>query len=183
MRLLALRMRQTKMEDDLDKSAATAKKFEQRLQSALQLQEATSRFEHAALQPLYLLNGGALIASVTYLAQQNQFAGPFVPLALACWAVGFVLAAIATGCAYKSQLGFYRAGNRRVDYEISRIKCKEHNQPCDCQVLATESFCSFKKHTSIGQNFRTAAEWIFCLSILSFMAGVVCALIAVWPDQ
>ena len=74
----------------------------------LELTRATAAFEHAALKPLYLLNGGALVVYLALLGTWVSSSKPEYPVNLAVawvavivWGVGLVLAVIATGLAFR----------------------------------------------------------------------------------
>ena len=76
-----------------------------------ELFEATVRFEHAALRPLYLLNGGAAVAAIAFVGKTPAFAaGVAGPMKL--WIVGLMFATGATIAGYFSQLLFFKRGGR-----------------------------------------------------------------------
>lgn len=73
-----------------------------------ELFEATVRFEHAAIKPLYLLNGGAIVAAIAFLGNAPEYAtGVVSPLKL--WIAGLVLATATTGAGYFSQFYFFKS--------------------------------------------------------------------------
>lgn len=85
--------------------------------ATLALFDATIKWEHAAIRALYLLNGGALVAVLTFAG--NVFGGEGTKLASAMvlpirvWVVGLALAAIASMAAFFSQQAFYKREGRR----------------------------------------------------------------------
>lgn len=84
--------------------------------------EATVKFEHASLRPLYLLNGGAAVAVLAFSGGAPQFAAIMVT-PIKFWVIGLVFAAFATFAGYFSQLKFYkRLGRRRVGKEDEAIQ-------------------------------------------------------------
>ncbi len=50
------------MNSDDEKAQRRIEHFKARLSAGIELQRATAAFEHAAIKPLYLLNGGAAVA-------------------------------------------------------------------------------------------------------------------------
>ena len=85
--------------------------------ATLALFDATIKWEHAAIRALYLLNGGALVAVLTFAG--NVFGGEASKLAAAMvwpmriWVGGLALAAIASMAAFFSQQAFYKREGRR----------------------------------------------------------------------
>ena len=78
----------------------------------LELNKATSAFEHAALRPGIILNGGAAVAFVTLLgAVKNvppSFHTPLAAEAIMAWGVGLFFAALATAFGWISQRNYTR---------------------------------------------------------------------------
>lgn len=78
-------------------------------QHELELNKATAAFEHAILQPLFLLNGAAATAFMTLL---GVWKGPFEKVlffaacAIGAWCLGLLGAAAAAAFAYRSQREF-----------------------------------------------------------------------------
>ncbi len=64
------------------------------------LQEATGAFEHAALNPPFLLNGGALVVVLAYIksAGAERISSNLAIYAVACWGLGLLSAAFAIAC-------------------------------------------------------------------------------------
>ena len=73
-----------------------------------ELARLTGAFEHAAIRPLYLLNGGALIAVLAFAGNSPGIA-PQVVDAMLFWVAGLALATLTTFAGYFSQHSFYKA--------------------------------------------------------------------------
>jgi hypothetical protein len=83
----------------------------------LELVRATNEFEHAALKPPMILNGGALVVIIAFLGaiwqQGSSFADKHLLIgALACWGIGLFLAGTAAAFGYQSQFSFLKARHR-----------------------------------------------------------------------
>ena len=86
------------------------------------LLDATVAFEHAALRPPYILNGGAAVYVLAFAAQlELKIVGDLVwPLAL--WVAGLVLASGATGAGYVSQFQFLKEERRKAEGETAKAE-------------------------------------------------------------
>ena len=92
-----------------------------RFNHSLELAKATIAFEHAALRPLYLLNGGAIVAVLAFFGaiakEQPSVFREMVLYSLpgfGFWAAGLCAAMKATSAGYRSQLSFYKAANSNI---------------------------------------------------------------------
>ncbi len=90
-------------------------KFKADASHELELMRATIQFEHAAMRPAYLLNGGALIASLTYLGHRHDLTMWAIIVAVALWLFGLLSAGLATQFGYKSQWSFLKAYRQKID--------------------------------------------------------------------
>ncbi|MCH8111937.1 MAG: hypothetical protein IH905_08295 [Proteobacteria bacterium] len=89
----------------------------------LEIFKATVAWEHAILKPPFLLNGGALIAVLTFLGHvwtadpsQNLVVSKWLMiLAMILWVLGLVAAGAATLFGYESQFAFLKAFRRRKE--------------------------------------------------------------------
>jgi hypothetical protein len=91
------------------------------------LNEATSRFEHAVLAPLVVLNGGAVVAFLTLLgALMKDDLWDVFPLlvggaAVLAWVFGLVVAVGAVRAAFESQRQYskaYRVMREKLEYDL-----------------------------------------------------------------
>jgi hypothetical protein len=97
-------------------------KFKAEAAHELELTRLTAQFEHAAMRPLYLLNGGALIATLTYLGHALSDDKPqptpwAILTAMALWLLGLFFAGLTAQFGYNSQLNFLKAYRRKLDQE------------------------------------------------------------------
>jgi hypothetical protein len=91
-----------------DHKAELARQLEQEKEAVEHgrlLTQATIAFEHAAIRPLYLLNGGAVIAALTYAGNIGKLGGSrldfgFLIGALMAWSAGLVAAFAVTAFGY-----------------------------------------------------------------------------------
>ena len=83
------------------------------VQARIELFRAVVAHEHAALRPLFLLNGGAAVAALAFIGQvwPSDVSGLIV--AMVIWSVGLFAAGLAAGLAYVSQNAFYRESGHR----------------------------------------------------------------------
>ena len=80
-----------------------------------ELTRATVQFEHAAMRPVFLLNGGALIAALTFLGHAHPSASWQILAALGAWVFGLSAAGLAAWFGYRSQLCFRKAWSRKIE--------------------------------------------------------------------
>lgn len=81
----------------------------------LEMFKATVAFEHAAIRPLFLLNGGAALATLTFLGSIWQPGGTEAVIQragtpLGGFSAGLILAALTAFLGYLSQQRFYQSG-------------------------------------------------------------------------
>ncbi len=142
---------------------------------SVELLRSTTAFEHAALRPPMLLNGGALVVflalfdSVKTGASTIQgFNDAWAAAAIGIWIFGLLVASVGTALGYYSQLAFYKERGRRIDAE------REGNQENleEAAKKEAEAKCQGDK----GQRRRRRAELCWLLSISSFILGVFAAI-------
>ncbi len=75
------------MTNEIDKSDRPLEEYKALRAHELMLNERTSEFERAALQPLFLLNGGAVVAFLTLLGAIWEKGAVSVNFGVATWAV------------------------------------------------------------------------------------------------
>ena len=132
--------------------------------------EAVSRFEHAAIRPLYLLNGGAAVAAIAFLGK-NTDAATAIVTPMKWWIAGLLFAAAVTACGYFSQFMFYKAHGRHMKgTAIDAIDTSE--RALRVRVLA------YIFGTDTGeraQRVRVLAYIFGAVSLISFAVGSVLA--------
>lgn len=100
-----------------DSFPSLLERYKARRAHELELNRATSAFERAVFQPLFLLNGGASVAVLGLLgawgARITAAGIKAVYVGLFCWSVGLVLATVATLFGYFSQRDFTRAEHKK----------------------------------------------------------------------
>ena len=141
----------------------------------LELVRATNVFEHAALKPPFILNGGALVVMMALLGaiwkDNGQLAEKgLLVYALACWGVGLFFAAIAAASGYQSQFAFLKARHRELD--------AEHANDARDRIEVRRNLSEQKAEGTRGVNWRTWAKVCVGFSLLLFLAGVVIGVIA-----
>ena len=116
------------MDKDTELATKRIEAYKSKHNRVLELVRATVAFEHAALKPLYLLNGGALVVLMAFLgaiAAANDsnliISWGYVWAAVISWAAGLVLAILATAFAFRSQWFFLRAR----DTELQAIDAED----------------------------------------------------------
>ncbi len=128
---------------------------------------ATVAFEHAALRPLFILNGGAL---VVYLGVYGALAkspaaidlsvGKF---AVVCWLTGLLLATLVAYLGARSQFAFRKLRGREVDRAEIDLGLSSKS--------ATEAAEAIGRYGQEANCYRSAAILAGALSVASFMAG------------
>ena len=145
----------------------------------LEFNRATAAFEHASLQPLYYLNGGAIGVYMTLLTAMIEPGKPMantVPLIFTVapvigWSAGLLIAALATYYSYKSQRAFSKSvRNSRTLLELEFLA-----QSNDANPKANLEDKERTQNLSNGKDFQTTATGLGLLSILSFVAGALLA--------
>ena len=143
----------------------------------IELMKFESTFEHASLKPIFLLNGGALVAYSTFLVanlKQETVVSFYVLAAAIAWAFGLVLATVATLFLYHSQWFFRRAAARKVE-AIEAEQDSDHG--------SSVKLCEATSFSDKGQKSRTRAKWVIAVSILFFLVGVLLASVAILTPQ
>ncbi|MEK7303995.1 MAG: hypothetical protein AAB174_02985 [Pseudomonadota bacterium] len=135
----------------------------------LELVRATNMFEHAALKPPFILNGGALVVVMALLGaiwkDHGQFAErSLLVYALACWVIGLFFAAIAAASGYQSQFSFLKSRHRELDAEHAKDKGDKNE--------VRRNLSDKKIEGERGENWRVWAKVCAGLSLLLFLAGV-----------
>jgi hypothetical protein len=128
---------------------------------------ATTAFEHAAIQPLFYLNGGALGIFIT-LFSQKSFDPTWAVSAIIAWTIGLLAASIAAFTGAASQFRFRNL--RGVEVQIAE-KSLGFDEKLDHEKLHE----LLGAHTASGNCYRTVAIRSGYLSVLLFLIGVVLA--------
>jgi hypothetical protein len=136
----------------------------------LELVRATNAFEHAALKPPFILNGGALIVVMALLGaiwkDNGQFAEKGLLIySLIFWGAGLFFAAIAAASGYLSQFAFLKARHKELDAEHAK-DARDRNE-------AHRNLSGQKTGGKLGIFWRAWAKACVGLSLLLFLAGVV----------
>ncbi len=136
---------------------------------------AAAAFEHAALRPLYLLNGGGLLAFFTLYGAFSRTAGAAPPFnrsmmawAIAAWVCGLLLAFATGAAAARSQFSFRKLrgteaelAEKHLGLETDRSEAKLN------QVIGA--------FTAAGRNARWLAIGTGVLSAAAFVGGILFA--------
>jgi hypothetical protein len=157
----------------------------------LMLNQATSAFEHAAIAPLLVLNGGGAVAFLTLLGAVSNPSSRFsastgwaVAAAIA-WAVGLVLAALAASFGLGSQRAFSR--RQRIERQAverlllrgSSIAPVVADPSRDAQDATSDETPRWKsemaKERRDALRYRRLYEFSRWTSIAGFICGVGCA--------
>jgi len=140
----------------------------------LELNRATAAFEHAALKPLTLLNGGATVAFLTLLGavwkEGNAPSIEWVGAAIGSWCLGLVLAAVATAFGYFSQRAFTR--------RVKRQRQAEESDACDTDLEALEKEADVQR--AEARKYQTHAFAAGSASLSFFVVGVGLAITAMY---
>lgn len=146
----------------------------------LELNRATAAFEHAVLAPLYLLNGGAVVAFLTLLGAASasdsrlDIETGWAVAAMTSWALGLLAAALATWFGYRAQQG------HAIAERIRRLEVEKLIGRHDVAGAASTRVSSRAqlRSAAAGDNqhrFALAIGW----SVLAFLAGAALAAVAV----
>jgi hypothetical protein len=152
----------------------------------LMLNQATSAFEHAAISPLFFLNGGGAVAFLTLLGAVSDPKARFsasigwAVAAAGAWAVGLVLAALAASFGLVSQRAFAKK-DRIERQQLDRLLLSD---AAVVQVVAgpepeggwEKASDEAKRRARSYQRFYERARWA---SIVGFVIGVACAAVSV----
>ena len=131
---------------------------------------ATATFEHAALQPLFFLNGGALVATLTlYGALSNRTSTDFGTLRMAIlgWIVGLVLASAAAFLGALSQFSFRKLRS-------TEVALFEKALGINPDELRNETVLNrdIGAHAGAGRLYRRAAVVSGVASLLAFVVSL-----------
>ena len=147
---------------------------------SLEVLRATTAFEHAALRPAYMLNGGALIVflalfgSVVTSNDPSQILDePLAICAIGVWVLGLVGAASSTVLGYYSQLSFRHEGNARMHGR----RFWEEEKFVRVRSQIREAY----KQGKCGVLQRRYAEYAILISGLFFLAGFTLAVLSISP--
>jgi hypothetical protein len=144
----------------------------------LLLNRATAEFERAALQPLFLLNGGAVVAFLTLLGAvwgkpPTSLNLQMAKEALVAWCIGLLGAAIATSFGYLSQRRF--AMSSRLEREEVEAALSKGLVPSGASPVVTKS------SAKVPKLLQRSAYIFACGSLGAFIFGAFRALAAITP--
>jgi hypothetical protein len=144
-------------------------------QHELELNKATAAFEHASLQPLTYLNGGALAAFMALIGAiwkdaQSSLVISNVKWALIAWSAGLISAAFSTGMAYRSQR-YFSIGARLEREAFEDIAARQ---------AKLEDAESQRQEAKRDQN---RAVGFGLISLFLFILGVLSAFLALGAEQ
>lgn len=142
--------------------------------SAIELTSATSAFEHAALAPPMLLNGGALVAFLALLGAdsfKSIAADPLGAAATIAWLAGVTAAATATAFGFFSQRAFQMEVHRAI--EANRAEFEGNVES------AAEKTAERGRLGALGVCYRNLTKAAYLLSMVAFVLGTALAMIAV----
>ncbi|MEX2650494.1 MAG: hypothetical protein WD673_15920 [Alphaproteobacteria bacterium] len=115
---------------------------------------ATVEWERQAPRPLFILNGGAALAALTFVGNSRCPVAEAVTDAMLAWLLGLLLAAIVVGAGYRSQSAFLSAHRRQHRAETQTPRAR-----------------SAKGWGRIGVASRIVGYVCWCLSLGSFGWG------------
>jgi hypothetical protein len=153
----------------------------------IMLNEATSRFEHAVVAPLLLLNGGGAVAYLTLLGALGRDQHPMLSArslwivpTLGLWALGLILAQLAVTMGLRAQQGYsISQRQKRHDLEMHLIR----DDPEAVEILKADPQRSKRKGGRLRENPRLAghlfdlARWA---SLVMFFGGTLCAAYSIY---
>jgi hypothetical protein len=151
----------------------------------LMLNQATSAFEHAAIAPLLLLNGGGAVAFLTLLGAVSNPKARFsasIDWAIAAavsWGVGLLLAALAASFGLISQRSFskrQRIKREQLEHFLLRPELARIVAGGEPQKGWDAESDEVLDYALLYQKRYERARW---LSIASFLIGVACAVVSV----
>jgi hypothetical protein len=152
----------------------------------LMLNEATSAFEHAAIAPLLLLNGGGAVAFLTLLGAINDpksklsASTGWAIAASAAWTLGLIAAALGASFGLTSQRAFSKA-HRIERQQVERLLLGVSPivnvvAPPPKQRTWNEQR---KDEWAVAKRSQRRYEALRWTSIAAFVAGVGCAAVSV----
>ena len=137
--------------------------YRARTASRIEMFRAVAAFEHAALRPLLLLNGGAAVALLAFIGKVWPEVIPDILIAMAIWSGGLALAAIATSLGYFSQNTFFKASGYQ-------FKAEDANRVKNIEVESGAKAAQDKLEKK-GHRYRNCAHLCGILSLICFVAG------------
>ncbi len=146
----------------------------------LELNRATAAFEHGVLSPLYLLNGGAVIAFLTLVGAASADDSSltidtgWAVAAVGVWAAGLAAAALATWFGLQAQRG-YAIGERSRRLTVERLIASDAVADAASTDVSCEASALWE---TAGSNQRRFGGLI-AASILLFLVGAAAAAVAV----
>lgn len=144
----------------------------------LELNKAVAAFEHAVLAPLYLLNGGGVVAFLTLIGATSgegsslQVGVSWSAAAVSAWALGLLAAAVATYWFFQAQRGF--AGGERIRRQD--IESLVHEEAAG---LASAPTTTAKRLAEAARRCQDRAELSLWISVGLFVVGTALATVAV----
>jgi hypothetical protein len=150
----------------------------------LMLNEATSRFEHAAIAPLLLINGGGAVAFLTLLgaleSPKSRLSAStlWAGAASTAWAVGLITAALAASLGLRAQRKFSKA-HRLQRQQVERLLL--NRSPLMDVVAPSEPDWKAKgddetTKAKLAQKLYGILRWA---SMVAFLLGAACAAVSV----
>jgi hypothetical protein len=132
-------------------------------------------FEHAALRPLFLLNGGALVAYLTLFGAlgKDEFEFLFLALAVGGWVFGLCLATLAAFFAALSQFAFRKHRGTEVVLEEKLLNISR--DPRSEEELNR----GIGKHGGQADSYRCIAILVGLASLLFFVVALIPAFLAI----
>ena len=136
---------------------------------SLELIRAVAAFEHAALRPPFLLNGGALIVYMALFGALRSIANAQIDISKAkqamwAWVVGLLFASAAIALGYYSQRSFDKSLRRHIESLDATVEGKHFEDG--------EKEQDRKNINKLGRRFRVAATFCVGFSVLAFLVGV-----------
>ena len=151
-------------------------RFKHRNAERLELLKATIAFEHAALRPNLILNGGAILTALTFAGHISDGKGTAgldfsaLKFALIAWCIGLVLGTAAVMLGYFSQFAFLKHARRGFGAQdatrVGNAARAEQQQ---------EAALSWRDD---GVKIRNVAYIVSAGSLVFFIIGVFFAVVA-----
>lgn len=136
---------------------------------------AIAAFEHQAIKPLFLLNGGALVAALALYGSENGKAVDIeiMKVAIFGWVIAVCLAACAVFCGAVSQQNFRKLrGTEAVQGERTLGLPTDSRTDDQLRKLISD-------FGSRGQNYRTCAVCLGFASMAIFLLALIPAFLAI----
>jgi hypothetical protein len=151
----------------------------------LELNRATAAYEHAIVSPLFLLNGGAVVAFLTLLGTATKKESTLsmdiavATLAVFVWALSLLVAAAEVRAGYESQQRFTRAVRTRrqlMEHALpSRSALTEVLQPAPDKFIRADVLNNLTRLMEEARDRQSEWLWRTQLSLVGFIAGAVVA--------